>query len=101
MSREDQLQFTGMQQSVEEGLFIAQRRAEQLFQLVVDEGLIRAGRLESELSAQIYTIAKERFGARLSGRNGRDRWRGRAGQRRPRRAGPALRVRLCVSKGFA
>jgi Xaa-Pro dipeptidase len=64
MTHDGQLQFDNMKQDVGQALLIAQRRAEQLFQLVVDEGLIRAGLLESELSKQIYALASERSGAR-------------------------------------
>src|ERR1700733_13402094 len=42
----------------------AQHKAEALFADVVDSGMIRAGKLESELSAGIYELAKTRFGLR-------------------------------------
>src|SRR5262249_30802851 len=59
-----QLQFENMKQDVEQALLSAQSRAEQLFQLVVTEGLIRPGVLESELSAEIYALAAEKLGVR-------------------------------------
>jgi len=64
MSHDGQLQFENMKQDVEQALLSAQHKAEQLFQLVVDEGLIRAGLLESELSKQIYALASARIGVR-------------------------------------
>jgi Xaa-Pro dipeptidase len=42
-------------------LLAAQRRAEALFAEVVDGGLVVAGKLESDLSAEIYDLAKARF----------------------------------------
>jgi len=51
-------------QSVEEALVAAQRKAENLFAEVVATGLIRAGVMESELSAQIHELAKRRFAVR-------------------------------------
>jgi Xaa-Pro aminopeptidase len=49
---------------VEQALADAQRKAEALFAEVVDSGLIRAGVLESELSAEIHDLARRRFGVR-------------------------------------
>lgn len=49
---------------VEQALADAQRRAQDLFSEVVESGLIRPGILESELSAEIYTLAERRFGVR-------------------------------------
>jgi Xaa-Pro dipeptidase len=40
----------------------AQRKAEELFEAVVADGLIMPGKLESELSAEIHALAKRRFG---------------------------------------
>lgn len=51
-------------QTVEEALIAAQHKAEALFAAVISTGLIRAGTLESELSAQIHALAHERFGVR-------------------------------------
>jgi len=45
-------------------LLQAQHRAQALFSAVVDEGLIRAGRLESELNDDIHALAARRFGVR-------------------------------------
>lgn len=50
--------------TVEQALADAQRKAEDLFAEVVDSGLIRAGVLESELSAQVHDLARQRFGVR-------------------------------------
>jgi len=50
--------------TVEQSLGRAQRKAEDLFAEVVDAGLIRAGVLESELSAEILEVARSRFGVR-------------------------------------
>ena len=50
--------------TVEQALADAQRKAEDLFAQVVDSGLIRPGVLESELSAEINEIARQRFGVR-------------------------------------
>lgn len=47
--------------AVEEALLEAQRKAEDLFAQVVREGLIRPGVLESELSAEIHQLARQRF----------------------------------------
>jgi len=53
-----------MEQDVAQSLLSAQHRAEQLFRQVVDKGLIQCGVLESELSQQIYALAKEKLGIR-------------------------------------
>ena len=50
--------------TVEQALADAQRKAEALFAEVVDSGLIRAGVLESELSAAVHDLARRRFGLR-------------------------------------
>lgn len=50
--------------AIEESLLAAQRKAEALFDLVVAEGLIRGGVLESELSKQVHALAREQFGVR-------------------------------------
>jgi Xaa-Pro aminopeptidase len=50
--------------TVEQALAGAQRKAEDLFAAVVDSGLIRAGVLESELSAEIHELARRQFGVR-------------------------------------
>jgi Xaa-Pro aminopeptidase len=42
-------------------LLAAQRKAVDLFAAIVDRGLIRAGKLESDLTAEIYDLAKDRF----------------------------------------
>lgn len=47
--------------SVSAQLLAAQRRAEALFAQIVDRGLIRAGKLESDLTAEIYDLAKSLF----------------------------------------
>ncbi len=49
---------------VAQSLLTAQNKAEALFADVVTGGLIRPGRLESELTADIHALAKERFGVR-------------------------------------
>ncbi len=48
--------------AVSRALLEAQNKAEALFAAVVEGGLIRAGRLESELSEDIHQLARERFG---------------------------------------
>lgn len=45
-------------------LAAAQRLAEELFETVVSSGMIRAGALESEVSADIHALARSRFGLR-------------------------------------
>ena len=42
----------------------AQRKAEALFAEVAGSGMIRGGKLESELSTEIHALAKSRFGLR-------------------------------------
>ena len=49
---------------VAQSLLAAQRRAEALFAEVVSGGLIKAGKLESELTEDIRVLARERFGVR-------------------------------------
>jgi Xaa-Pro dipeptidase len=48
--------------AVSEALLTAQAKAAALFQEVVDSGMIRAGRLESELTKDIHALARARFG---------------------------------------
>jgi len=50
--------------SISESLLTAQNKAAALFDAVVAEGLIRPGKLESELSVDIHGLAKSRFGLR-------------------------------------
>jgi Xaa-Pro dipeptidase len=50
--------------NVEQALADAQRKAEDLFAEVVSSGLIRAGVLESELSAEVHDLARRRFAVR-------------------------------------
>ena len=50
--------------AVSQALLEAQNKAEALFEAVVADGLIQAGKLESELSADIYDLAAARFGVR-------------------------------------
>jgi Xaa-Pro dipeptidase len=45
-------------------LLAAQNKAEALFAAVVDNGLVRAGKLESELTDEIHELAQSRFGLR-------------------------------------
>src|SRR5450631_2296166 len=45
-------------------LLFAQSKAEALFAEVVDRGLVSAGKLESELTAEIHALAQSRFGVR-------------------------------------
>jgi Xaa-Pro dipeptidase len=47
-----------------QALLAAQIKAEALFREVVERGLVSAGKLESELTAQIHTLAQSRFGLR-------------------------------------
>jgi Xaa-Pro dipeptidase len=51
-------------QSVAEALLAAQEQAAALFAEVVASGLIRPGLLESELSQEIFALAKRRYGVR-------------------------------------
>jgi len=48
--------------AVSRSLLEAQIKAEALFAAVLSEGLIQAGKLESELSDEIFRLAKERYG---------------------------------------
>src|SRR3984885_9452255 len=50
--------------AVSQALLEAQNRAGALFAAVVEDGLIQAGKLESELSEDIHRLARERFGVR-------------------------------------
>ena len=50
--------------AVAQSLLAAQNKAEALFADVVAGGLIQPGKLESELTADIHALAKERFGVR-------------------------------------
>jgi Xaa-Pro dipeptidase len=50
--------------SVSESLIAAQKEAAALFAEVVDLGMIRAGKLESELTEDIHALAHSRFGVR-------------------------------------
>jgi len=50
--------------AVSQSLLEAQNKAQALFAEVVDSGLIQAGKLESELSSEIYALARERYGVR-------------------------------------
>ena len=50
--------------AVARSLLAAQYKAEALFAEVVSGGLIQPGKLESQLTADIYALAKERFGVR-------------------------------------
>src|SRR6202167_3692017 len=45
-------------------LLAAQTKAEALFAEVVDRALVSAGKLESELTAEIHALAQSRFGVR-------------------------------------
>jgi len=49
---------------ISKALLAAQIKAEALFQEVVDAGLVRAGKLESELTDEIHGLAQSRFGVR-------------------------------------
>jgi Xaa-Pro dipeptidase len=48
--------------AVSESLLAAQDKAVALFREVLDSGMIRAGRLESELTRDIHALARARFG---------------------------------------
>jgi Xaa-Pro aminopeptidase len=50
--------------SIARSLLAAQDKAEALFRQVVDSGMIRAGKLESELTQEIHALAQSRFGLR-------------------------------------
>ena len=49
---------------VSQELLAAQNKAAALFEEVVDNGLISAGKLESELTDEIHALAQSRFGLR-------------------------------------
>lgn len=49
---------------ISHSLMQAQIKAQALFTEVVQNGMIRSGKLESELSEEIHTLAKSRFGLR-------------------------------------
>jgi Xaa-Pro dipeptidase len=49
---------------VSKSLITAQNKAAALFAEVVDSGMIRAGKLESELTEEIHSLASSRFGLR-------------------------------------
>jgi Xaa-Pro aminopeptidase len=49
---------------VSKSLIEAQNKATALFAEVVDSGMIQAGKLESELTAEIHSLARLRFGLR-------------------------------------
>jgi Xaa-Pro dipeptidase len=53
-----------MLDSVSQSLIAAQNKAAALFAEVVDSGMIRSGKLESELTAEIHSLAQSRFGVR-------------------------------------
>lgn len=50
--------------SVSRSLLEAQNKAAALFDAVVSDGLIQAGKLESELSEEIHRLARDRYGVR-------------------------------------
>lgn len=50
--------------AVSQSLLEAQNKAATLFAHIVESGLIQAGKLESELSADIHQLAAERYGVR-------------------------------------
>jgi Xaa-Pro dipeptidase len=50
--------------SISRSLIDAQNKAEALFEEVIGSGMIRAGKLESELSDEIHALAQSRFGVR-------------------------------------
>jgi Xaa-Pro dipeptidase len=50
--------------SISRDLLASQSKAERLFEEVIDGAIIQAGKLESELSAQIHSLAQARFGLR-------------------------------------
>lgn len=52
------------QGAVDRSLRDAQRKAQELFDAVVDSGLIRAGLLESEVSEAVNELARSRFGVK-------------------------------------
>jgi Xaa-Pro dipeptidase len=50
--------------AVSQALLGAQHKAEALFAAVLEAGLIRAGKSESQLSREIYKLARRRFGVK-------------------------------------
>jgi Xaa-Pro aminopeptidase len=50
--------------AVSQALLDAQRRAEALFSDVAGSGMIRAGRLETELSDDIFELARQKYGVK-------------------------------------
>jgi Xaa-Pro dipeptidase len=50
--------------SIARSLLAAQKRAQALFEDIVARGMIRPGKLESELTAEIHALAQARFGVR-------------------------------------
>jgi Xaa-Pro dipeptidase len=50
--------------SVSESLITAQNKAAALFAEVIDSRMIQAGKLESELTAEIHSLAQSRYGVR-------------------------------------
>jgi Xaa-Pro aminopeptidase len=50
--------------TISRSLIAAQNKAEALFDEVVGSGMIRAGKLESELTDEIHALAQSRFGVR-------------------------------------
>jgi Xaa-Pro dipeptidase len=50
--------------STSESLVAAQNKAAALFAEVIDSGMIRAGKFESELTAEIHSLGQARFGVR-------------------------------------
>jgi Xaa-Pro dipeptidase len=50
--------------AIAESLIAAQCKAEALFTEVVESGMIRAGKLESELTSEIHALAQSKFGVR-------------------------------------
>ena len=54
----------GLVDTTSRELLVAQRKAEALFAQVVERGLVSAGKLESELTAEIHALAQSLFGVR-------------------------------------
>ena len=50
--------------AISQALLVAQGKAAALFAEVVDRGMISAGKLESELTAEIHALSQSRFGLR-------------------------------------
>jgi hypothetical protein len=72
-----------MVDSVTASLIEAQDKASALFDAVVASGMIQAGKLESEITAEIHTLARSRFGLR------------RHWHRRTVRSGPNTMLTYC------